>query len=149
MKPVASRVRTAVKAHALDWITAALAATAVALFVLAMARAAGADTSANDASKTGPAAAEIVDAKLQIERRLHQVAGDFGYYVESLERVFERDMQDLEKEVAVLIEDYELQGDRRDFDRRFKSLEVRLDQLAKRIDRLGTTMPLPRELRAY
>ena len=40
MKAATSRIKSAVRTHALDWITAALAATAVALFIFALARAA-------------------------------------------------------------------------------------------------------------
>jgi len=152
VKPVASRMRSAVKTHALDWITAALAATAVALFLLAMAKAAGAASEQSmepSARPDGERWVEAQSAKLELERRLHQVSGDFGYYVESLERVFERDLASVEREVGAVIQDYEAGGSRRDFDRKLNALQVRLDQLSKRIDKMGTSMPLPRELRPY
>lgn len=157
MKPVASRMRSAVRTHALNCVTAALAATAIVLFLVALARAAGAGQSEYviEAHVQGPhaegadRAVEIHVAERQIARRLSQVAGDFGHYIESLQRVFERDLERLETDVTELIDDYEAGAGRQEFGRRLKSLDVRLDLLAKRIDRLGTTMPVERAARPY
>lgn len=144
MKPTRSRMKSAVKAHALDWITLALAATAVTLFIFALARAAAAAPGRYNADEydSGPVRIEIAESRL--ERRLGEVAGEFGYYIESLERAFERDLESLEREVAEAFEGYESGGTRRDFDRKLKSLDVQLSQLAKRIDKMATTAPLPR-----
>jgi hypothetical protein len=148
MKRVRSRVGTAVRTYALDWFTAALAATAVALFILALARAAGAEHG-SDVSDTG-AASRLDSVEVRLERRMGEVAGDFGLYLENLERTFYRDIRSLENEVGVMLKDYDGSGQgRREFDRRLKALDVRLDQLSKRVGRLRTTMPVPRAMRPY
>jgi predicted RNase H-like nuclease (RuvC/YqgF family) len=145
-------VKTLVKAHALDWITAALAATAVALFILAMARAAGA-ASSNQAMRIGDyeserrTRAEAVGA--DFERALRKVVADLDYTVESFERVFEHDLERLERGVDAAFDDYERDGDRRAFDRRVKDLEVRLAQVGKRIDKLANAVAPGRTTRAY
>jgi uncharacterized protein (UPF0335 family) len=142
-------MKSAVKAHALDWITLALAATAVTLFIFALARAAAAAPGRYNADEYDSGSARIEMAETRLEQRLGEVAGEFGYYIESLERVFERDLASLEREVSEVFEDYESGGTRRDFDRKLKSLDVQLSQLAKRIDRMATTALLPRAGRPF
>ena len=79
MKPVTSRMKLAVRTHGLDWITSALAATAVALFILAMARAAGAahEESANGGGEyNADRCGQMEAAQTQFVRRLDQVVDD-------------------------------------------------------------------------
>jgi hypothetical protein len=147
MKPAASRMKAAVKAHALDWITAVLAATAVALFIFALARAASAAPAGDGIDTDESVCSRIERAETRLDRRLGEIAGEFGYYIEDLERVFERELESLEKEVFEVVEGYESGGTRRDFDHKLKSLEVRLDQLAKRIDKMATAAVLSRSKR--
>ncbi len=148
----ATRFRASVRAHGLDWITAALAATAVALFILAIARAAGAAQGTQEfysAAHDAERATRVASAQSDFDRRSRKVVADVDYYIDSLERVFARDLGALERELDEVSADYDRDGDARNFDRRVKALQVRMEQLSKRVGQMASAMSLPRSARAY
>jgi hypothetical protein len=104
MKPETSRIKSAVKAHALDWITALLAATAVALFIFALARAASAAPASDGIDSDESVRARIERAETRLDRRLREITSEFGYYIEDLERALECELESLENEVFEVFE---------------------------------------------
>jgi hypothetical protein len=139
-RPTQTRLRTAIRQHGLDWITALLTVAAIGLTLVALVRAAGA---ADGGRKIGERdfLRERAERSARVERafvqRIDGVAADLELYVDNLQAAFDHSVRAMQVELQTAIDSYRHGRRSREFERAVKALDVRLDQLAKSVDRLG------------